>query len=130
MDSVKTRYRFAKNLDESVLSWYDVHFPASSFHGRIYIGRRKDDGFGVQRLFLGEREAVRQFLEDMHVSEKLDYYITANTVNGVERNLEGLFSLDNIVLDIDCHSEVVEGWQEQVMPDFSRFFGILLLPLC
>ena len=121
MGSVKVKYRFSKNLDESVLSWYDVHFPASSFHGRIHIGRMKDDGFGVQKLFLGEREAVRQFLEDMHVSEKLDYYITANTVNGVERNLEGLFSLDNIVLDIDCHNEVDEGWQEQILPLIWRF---------
>ena len=91
MGSGRVKYRFSKNLDESVLSWYDIHFPASSFHGRIHIGRMKDDGFGVQKLYLGEREAVREFLEGMHVSEKLDYYITANTVNGVERILRGCF---------------------------------------
>ena len=121
MGSVAAKYRFSKNLDDSVLSWYDVHFPDSSFHGRIHIGRRRDDGFGVQRLFLGERKAVREFLENMHVSEKLDYYITANTVHGVERTLSGLFSLDNIVLDVDCHDDANAGWMDQILPLIWRF---------
>lgn len=129
MGFVKTNYRFSKNLDESVLFWYDIHFPASSFRGRIHIGRKKNDGFGVQKLFLGEREAVRGFLENMHVSEKLDYYITANTVNGVERTLEGLFSLDNIVLDIDCHDDADKGWQEQILPLVWRVRRDEVVPL-
>lgn len=129
MGSVKTTYRFSKNLDESVLSWFDVQFPPSSFHGRIHIGRMKDDGFGVLKLFSGERESVRDFLENMHVSEKIDYYITANTVNGVERSLEGLFSLDNIVLDIDCHDDGDEGWKEMIFPLLWRFKHDEIVPL-
>ncbi|MBE7004682.1 MAG: hypothetical protein E7425_10475 [Ruminococcaceae bacterium] len=128
MSPVKTTYRFSKNLDTSVLSWYDVHFPASTFHGRIHIGRMKDDGCGVRRLFTGERDAVRDFLANMHVSDKLDYYITANTVSGVERNLEGLFSLDNIVLDVDCH-DADAPWQEQLLPLVWRFKRDAVVPL-
>lgn len=108
MSYVKTQYRFSQNLKPEVLDWYDLHFPTSSFHGRLHVGRRKNDGFGVQRLFTGEREAVREFLETMHVSSKIDYYITANKVSGVDRKLDGLFSLDNIVLDLDCHDSSID----------------------
>jgi len=93
------------NLSEEVLRWFDIQFSPSTFHGRLQIGRRRNDGYGVQRLFMGERDAVRAFLKDMHVSSKLDYYIMANMVSGVERKVDGLFSLHNIVIDIDCHVE-------------------------
>ena len=129
MSSVKVKYRFTQNLDESVLSWFDIHFPASSFHGRIHIGMRKDDGYGVRKLFCGDRETVRAFLSEMHVSSKFDYYITANTVNGVERNLNGLFSLDNIVLDLDCHDEDVLSWKEQILPLIWRFKHDEVVPI-
>ncbi len=93
------------NLSEEVLHWFDIQFSPSTFHGRLQIGRRRNDGYGVQRLFMGERDAVRDFLKGMHVSSKLDYYIMANMVSGVERKVDGLFSLHNIVIDIDCHAE-------------------------
>lgn len=93
------------NLSDDVLHWFDLQFSPSTFHGRLQIGRRKNDGYGVQKLFMGERDAVRDFLKDMHVSGKLDYYIMANMVSGVERKVDGLFSLHNIVIDIDCHIE-------------------------
>ena len=41
----------------------------------------------------------------IHVSQRLDYYITANTVSGTSRTMDGLFGLQNIVIDIDCHEE-------------------------
>ena len=41
----------------------------------------------------------------MHISELLDYYLTANTVTADKRQSEHLFSLNNIAIDIDCHDE-------------------------
>ena len=41
----------------------------------------------------------------MHVSKSLDYYITANSFNGVERKAESLFGLHNIVVDVDLHTD-------------------------
>jgi len=41
----------------------------------------------------------------MHISRHCDYYITPNTVSGVSRVREGLFGLQNIVIDVDCHDE-------------------------
>ena len=101
----RSSYVQVRPLPEATFRWFDLHFPASSFDGRINIGRRRDDGYGVLRLYMSDRSAVREFLSEMHVSRKLDYYITANTVSGVERRLEDLFSLNNIVIDVDCHSE-------------------------
>lgn len=104
------------NLSEEILYWFDIQFPPSTFHGRLQIGRRKNDGYGVQKLFMGERDAVRDFLKDMHISGKLDYYIMANMVSGVERKVDGLFSLHNIVIDIDCHVEDVNlYWTREVL---------------
>ena len=112
---IKSAYFQLRPLPESTFAWYDVHFPVSSFNGRINVGRRRDDGYGVLRLYMSDRAAVRGFLEEMHVSQKLDYYITANTVSGVDRRLEDLFSLNNIVIDVDCHSEDSEATVEGLL---------------
>ena len=104
-----------RNLSEDVIHWFDIQFSPSTFHGRLQVGRRRNDGYGVQKLFMGERDAVRNFLKDMHVSSKLDYYIMANMVSGVERKVDGLFSLHNIVIDIDCHVEEANAYWTREM---------------
>ena len=128
MSSVKAPYNYT-TIDESAFSWFDVHFPPSSFHGRLHVGRRSGDVNGVLRLYTGDREAVRAFIEKMHVSKKVDYYITANTVNGVSRTLDGLFSLDNIVIDIDCHDEGISDWTPYLSSFIWRFKRDRVVPL-
>ena len=108
--AVRQQYRH-NHIQPEALAWFERHFPPSTFHGRIQIGRRKNDGFGLQKLFLGEREQVQEFLQEMHASPHLDYYIMANTNCGVSRKAEGLFTLQNIVIDIDCHNTEVSPWE-------------------
>ena len=108
--AVRQQYRH-NHIQPEALAWFERHFPPSTFHGRIQIGRRKNDGFGLQKLFLGEREQVQEFLQEMHASPHLDYYIMANTICGVSRKAEGLFTLQNIVIDIDCHNTEVSPWE-------------------
>lgn len=48
---------------------------------------------------------LHQYVMLIHASQRLDYYITANTVSGTSRTMDGLFGLQNIVIDIDCHDK-------------------------
>ncbi len=104
-----------KNLPQSALDWYDFHFPQSPFHGQIqvsYIGK-----LGFRQLWSGERENLRNFLKNMNVLSKSHYYITANTCTNHQRSLERLFSLENIVIDIDCHQEGVTPQEIPILCD-------------
>lgn len=94
-----------RQIGYDVLAWFDGQYPKSSFHGRFQIGFRKAGDQGIFPLFTGEREAVRDFLEQMQISPRRDYYITANSVSGVRRTADQLFGLHNIVMDVDAHHE-------------------------
>jgi predicted DNA-binding protein (UPF0251 family) len=91
-----------KYIDRSVSEWLDVHFGDHSFNGRVFIGHRKHGG-GVYTMTARNLSELKEYVMLMHASNRLDYYITANTVSGVNRTMDGLFGLQNIVIDIDCH---------------------------
>lgn len=92
-------------IDPAVAQWLDVHFGDTSFDGRVFIGHRKSGGKGVYTMSARSLSQLKKYLMLIHASKRLDYYITANTVSGVSRSSEGLFGLQNIVVDIDCHAE-------------------------
>lgn len=66
----------------------------------ILIKRTSDD---VSNLFI-EIDNVERFISNLCIKNSSDYYITANTTVYSKRQTEDLFSLNNIVIDIDCHS--------------------------
>ncbi len=93
-------------INKEIQPWLDLHFPAdSSFCGRVFIGHRREGSEGVYNLTRRNIDELGDFVNGMHISTKLDYYITANAFAGVERVTDGLFALHNIVADIDCHGE-------------------------
>ena len=91
-----------KFIDRSVAKWLDIHFGDTSFNGRVFIGHRKRGG-GVYTMSARSLTDLKQYIMLIHASRRIDYYITANTVSGTSRNMDGLFGLQNIVIDIDCH---------------------------
>lgn len=109
--SLGVRPQYLHNhLDPSVLSWFRSIYPSSGFHGRFQLGHRKTGERGIWPLFTGELEPMAEFLETMHVSQHLDYYITANSFSGTQRVSNQLFSLHHIVIDIDAH-DVTSDWE-------------------
>lgn len=117
-------------IDRAVSEWLDVHFGDQSFNGRIFIGHRKHGG-GVYTMTARSLKELPSYLMMIHTSQRIDYYITANTVSGTSRTQAGLFGLQNIVIDIDCHNngantnELVEAflwrcerdlWQDSSLP--------------
>ena len=105
-------------LPHTSLTWFSTQYQSSPFHGRFQIGFRKKNGTAILPLFTGTLDAVNSFLDGMYVSGDMDYYITANAVSGVRRHSGSLFSLHNIVVDIDAHSS-------DILPTTSDFDTLL-----
>ena len=93
-----------KHIDGAINQWLDIHFGDTSFNGRVVIGHRKNGG-GIYTMTARPLTELRTYIGMIHVSQRLDYYITANTISGVTRRESGLFGLQNIVIDIDCHKD-------------------------
>ena len=79
-------------INRAVSEWLDVHFGDQSFNGRVFIGHRKHGG-GVYTMTARSLSELPQDVMMMHASQRLDYYITANTVSGTSRSMDGLFGL-------------------------------------
>lgn len=106
MMQMPIKQRTHNYISRDILPWIDLHFPAdSAYKGRIFIGQRKRDTNGIYNLTRRSIDELAQFIPAMHISNRIDYYIMANTVKGVDRNTDDVFSLNNIVIDIDCHGE-------------------------
>lgn len=102
-----------KYINRDVAQWLDIHFGDHSFNGRVFVGHRKSGG-GVYTMTARSLSELRQYVMLVHASQRLDYYITANSVSGTSRNIDGLFGLQNIVIDVDCHDEAIVNTAELV----------------
>lgn len=96
------KQRNHKYINDAIDQWLDIHFGDTSFNGRVMIGHRKNGG-GIYTMSVRSLTELRPYIRMIHASQRLDYYITANTVSGVTRTATNLFGLQNIVIDIDCH---------------------------
>jgi len=105
---IRRQYRHT-HLSPAVIDWFHHHFSPGGFNGRFQIGFRRPGERGIWPLSTGDFEGLCEFLESMHLSSHLDYYITANAFSGVERRAEALFSLHNFVLDVDLHADGETG---------------------
>lgn len=116
---VRTQH-FHTTLPETARKWFDLHYQQSGFDGRFQVGYRREDESAILPLTTLPLPEMEKFLDVMHVSGHMDYYITANAVSGVRRLKDSLFSLHNIVLDIDAHQEHDTGYftRADVMDDF------------
>lgn len=96
-------------ISKKIQPWLDLHFPEdSAYYGRIFIGQRHRGTSGIYDLSRRNIDELGLFVPKMHISSRLDYYITANAFSGIKREAEGLFALHNIVIDVDCHGEDVD----------------------
>lgn len=106
-----------KYINRSIQKWLDIHFGDTSFNGRVVIGHRKRAG-GIYALRAPLLTELPQYVKLMHISSRLDYYITANTVKRTKRLKEDLFGLQNIVIDVDCHDDGMLGDVNALVEEF------------
>jgi transcription initiation factor IIE alpha subunit len=101
---MKSNTALKKQQNSLFDQWFDIHFGDTSFNGRAVIGRRKPQDEGIKTVAFRSLTELRSYVKLISTSTKSDYYITANTVMGKKRIKDQLFGLQNIVIDIDCHS--------------------------
>ena len=102
-------------IGAEILPWLRLHFPAgSAYRGRIPVGQHHKEGAGIYEISCRNIEELQDYIPLMHISQNLDYYITANSFAGVQRVTEGVFALHNIVVDVDCHVEAGVNTTEAV----------------
>lgn len=104
-------WRHGCRVPPDTLEWFRLHFAPSPFHGRIQLGQRGGNRSGILPLFTCNREEMEEFIGGLQVYSSADYYITANMISGVKRRAEELFSLHNLVIDLDCHGMLRSKWE-------------------
>lgn len=93
-----------KYISDAIDKWLDIHYGDTSFNGRAVIGHRPN-GKGIYPLTMRSLTELRPYIKKMHLSQNLEYYITANTIKGTSRTKDEVFGLQNIVIDVDCHEK-------------------------
>lgn len=97
-------------IGAEILPWLQLHYPAdSTYHGRVHIGQRHKGSVNLYSITCRSIDELQAYIPMMHISKRLDYYITANATSGVQRTTDGVFALHNIVVDVDCHDDCVNA---------------------
>lgn len=96
-------------IPSDILGWFDRCYPIG-LKGWVILGFRKKGTDNIYPLYIADRNTIRSYLTNMHVSKGMDYYITANSFFGNSKKTEQLWQLSNIVLDVDAHSENQLGY--------------------
>ncbi len=104
---------------ERHLNIYNILFPTETeYVGWVQFATLTKD---KKLLSLGytDFEHIEEKAETLKIKKTQDYYIMANTVKRyTTRTSDNLFSLNNIVLDYDIHSNISRYEREQLIDEF------------
>lgn len=82
-------------------------FGDSCFDGRLQVGYRSRRVASFQPLVTVPYSCLVERVSTLVFHGSVDYYVTVNTVSGVRRLSSDLFSLHNLVIDLDCHDDLL-----------------------
>ena len=120
INCTKEKYPAYYTIDTRVQDFIDIIFKESEFDGYVFIGMLPDglkentNSTKVQKKGLSQLPPVKllklkEFMSTLLIDKSTNYYITRNTFRSsgfiVHRDKASLFSLNNIVIDIDCHKD-------------------------
>ena len=115
---------------------YDILYPPSTqYKGWVQIATLNKD---KQMISLGysDFQHIKEKAENLKINPKQDYYIMANAVNQYTKRIsDNLFSLNNIVIDCDIHSDISQYERDEIVEDFiwrlnRDLFNLNELPKC
>ncbi len=108
--------KYHNHINHAIHDFMRVHFYDSTYDGHIWFGTkqcRNEKLYGksffdkdFQEMSAVRVSEARDYINKMHISKFGNYYLTANVLTSpAERRTARLFTINNIVIDIDCHSE-------------------------
>lgn len=91
-------------------------FPAhKEYHGNVCFGVKTAEGF--KSMGFADINQIQEKLEKFKFHNNMDYYLTANTTRTGVRTTDNIFSYNNIVIDIDCHSNKLSRYELESLID-------------
>ena len=104
---------------ERYLNIYNILFPPETkYEGWVQFATLTKD---KQMVSLGytDFEHIKEKAEHLTINKSQNYYLMANTVKRyTTRSSDNLFSLNNIVLDFDIHTNISRYEREQLLDEF------------
>ena len=92
-------------------------FGESDYNSVICIGKHKQGQDGI--ITHAYIPSSKIDINKINIKTDSDFYITANTLTRKDRKTENLFSLKNIVIDIDCHNSELDDYdRNELLEDF------------
>ena len=92
-------------------------FGESDYSSVICIGQHKKGQDGITTYAYIPSSKID--INKINIKTDSDFYITANTLTRKDRKTENLFSLKNIVIDIDCHNSELDDYdRNELLEDF------------
>lgn len=99
-----------------------LHYNTDGEHvGNVCVNGRAAKTGQLYRICYCAADKLPEELDRLKLWNQ-DYYLTANTFTGGDRNSANLFTLSNIVLDVDCHDASMTPKQRQHLLDAFLFF--------
>ena len=92
-------------------------FGESNYNSVVCIGQHKQGQDGI--ITYAYIPSSKIDINKINIKTDSDFYITANTLTRKDRKTENLFSLKNIVIDIDCHNSELDDYdRNELLEDF------------
>ena len=120
MEMAKGR-QYSSNVPPEVQTFISDQYGDASYDGYVILMYREKNGTYQPMKVLRISDLPGFVEKEMHISNALDYTISANAFKSpLTRCEDNLFALINIVIDIDCHSIDESSGVEDKCQDLER----------
>lgn len=110
--------------NNDINKFLELHF-ASDRDGALHLWAKKRTSNQMYRVSYGTKDAISLKIASDIRNKKRDYYLTSNLMASGTRRSDALFSLKNIVIDIDNHSQTDNQKIEKQFDALQDIFSML-----
>lgn len=117
-----------KTKVKKIEKFFNNIYPVSSeYEGCRQLWVKYPNGNFKEIMFHKTSEFYKH-LENFEINKNCDYYITSNSLYADRRGTENLFSVDNLVFDLDNHNSDISAYSR--IRDINHFLHLLETKYC